>query len=244
MKQWHLLSSQKTHNIKESLALPQSKNQLELYKKLKSFINKNPNALLLYEGCEGIIDESFDQEFQGWNYKDLQKKVKNPTDYQKILTHVGLKVEVAFQKVDNQCGDNLKLIEKHQLAFSDLKAFLGYAQRLEQYENDPEKFQMYAKSMVGDSLLVSDPMTYALEKARTAFKQVKHFLSERNLEFMKIIRANKKRSIAVVIGGLHIEDFTQKLKTEKIPYKVYTPKGYPQQDSELLDQFEKVLFKE
>ncbi len=244
IKQWHLLSSQKTLNIQESLSLPQAKNQIAIYKKLKNFINTKKQALLLYEGCEGLINESFAQSFQGWNYKNLEKKIKFPENFSKILTHLGLKLEVEFkEKADNRCGDDKKLIEENQLAFSDLKAFLGYLQRLEQFKNNPEKFEMYAKSMLDGSLVVQDPIAYALEKSKDSLKKVKNLIKERNQSFIKIIKENKNRNIAVVIGGLHIKDLSERLNKEEIPYSIFIPEGYPKKDTELLEEFEKTLFK-
>lgn len=244
IKQWHLLSSQITTNIEESSTLPQARNQLDIYKKLKAFNKNNDDALILYEGCEGPIDNSFTQEFNGWNFPRLQKFLKKTSEYERILTHLGLKLEVEFgPKLENECADDMQLIKLHQLAFSDLKAFLGYLQRLEQHRGDFEKAKLYADAMLGESTVVIDPYLYALGRARSSLSQIKYYLHARNSSFLKKIIPNSKRNIAVVIGGLHIEDFKKQLKENAIEYTVYTPKGYPEKDDELLREFESILFK-
>lgn len=231
LAQWHLAPKADTSDIKSSKELPQYRNQLAIFWVLKEWIEEGKVSAVVAEGCEGEITKAFSETFNSWNYKKLSKIKKDEQAYQDVLTHLPLKIEVLYSdEVYTLCGDELGLIDKHQLLLSDLRAYAGIWGRLKETENkDKKKFEKYAELLGSD---VEDPVKYAAQKLREGLEKEEVLLNKRNQAFVKTISEMKEDKIAVVIGARHIEGLESDLK--KKGYEVIVPKviqeTLPQED--------------
>ena len=100
VKQWHLSPKTITKGFKEKY--PQERNQQAIYSALADAVKKKSVQLIVAEGCEGQIDADFKPNFNGWDFASL-RAVAQTKGYDKILSHVPLKLEARF-------GDDLRTV--------------------------------------------------------------------------------------------------------------------------------------
>lgn len=243
IKQWHLSPSESTIDIEKSKDLPQYDNQIDIYNKSLKLI-VDGSKIVIAEGCEGEIESKFAPKFNGWGMQDLiQRKEKH--DFVDILAPVPMKLKAFYgDKLKVVCGDNIELIKKNNLAFSDTKAFSGFFQRLSYYQDNDlksyHKYLMAFKNVV--SLKDGDnPILIAKNKAMKSLNQFGQYVESRNLFFLKKIIAEIKNNPIVIIGGLHIPGIVKKLKEEKIEYEVITPVDYPKNEYGIFSELKKSL---
>ena len=241
-KQWHLSPSQQTVDIASALQLPQAVNQKDIYLKVKKMIEAGKTAAVISEGCEGEINENFKPEHYGWNYQKLEQW-RESKQWPDILALIPLKLEVEYKaRIDSWCGDNEKLIKQHGLAFSDLRAYLGYLQRLvDTKKTDVDKYKMYAQSLLPPQNKQADPIVYAYQQAKKSLEQIKKLIKERNSYFVQMAKQNLDKNPVIIIGGVHVQDLEQRFKQEKISYRVITPQGYQDDETMLLERLAKLI---
>jgi hypothetical protein len=213
--QWHLLPTVQTHNIEESKKLPQYANQHWIYDYL---LGQTPlSSLTLFaEGCEGEINDNFILRYNGWNFSALGE-FKKDKDFEYIMTHVALKLKVIHPEISVICVDDLKLIEKAQLELSNLRAYVGYWNRLKEFEHSkPEKFNAYAESLLHDVVpRPTNATEYAKKMALSSWQAFKVAHSDRNQVIKKNIQKfyTVGRNHFLIIGALHVEEVTQLLNS-------------------------------
>ncbi|MCB9091345.1 MAG: hypothetical protein H6621_10095 [Halobacteriovoraceae bacterium] len=242
IKQWHLSPKVKTNDIEESKKLPQFSNQQQIYDYLAENIKEKKIQTVLTEGCEGEINDKFGEDFYGWKMNDLKKLIHEPY-YSEVLGHIGMKIKAAFDgDVNVYCGDNLDLVRNHQLVMSEIRGHLGFFLRLKQFqsENKTNEFQEYAKRLLGDNNS-EDPIVYSKNKIKENFELFKRYIEQRNNYFIKNIIGHENDNQAIVIGGLHVKDLEKKLTEQGFEVQVITPKGYPNEDQELLKKIESYI---
>jgi hypothetical protein len=213
LPQWHLLSGTKTNDIEKSKTLPQYTNQKSIYLILEEWLSSQKLDLVVSEGCEGEIDDKFADNFNGWAYPDLNSK-KNSEDYAEILTLIALKTEVKFPQVRTLCGDNMDLIKKHQLVFSDLSGSIGFLSRLKEAreKNDEIAYVRYKDALVEvEKRELPEPEVFLTAKVKNLFESEEKILNERNMSFVKTIDNSNATMIAVVIGARHIAGLQKEL---------------------------------
>ena len=243
-EQWHL--SPKVDTTKtDSTKLPQLENQLDIYQQLVSLIKSKKVLTIISEGCQGEIDKNFQKKFNGHSYKSLSKmkddKLKN------VISLIPLKLEVKFKhKVKTLCGDDLDLLNKHSLAYSELRGHFGFYTRLVENKNkNPKKYQTYKNALLKEveNRSIMDPEKYAKETAIEAIDNIKKFLILRNEKFVKIIQQNLDKRPAIIIGKLHVLNLKKQLKKLKIPFTLASVKGIPSETGKELDQIREILSK-
>ena len=198
-------------------------------------INDDKIDLIISEGCEDEITNDSSLNFNSWTIKKLFKE-KNNKNYSDIITLIPLKIKAKFgDDIKVVCGDNNELIKKHQISLSNIRGFYGFYLRLSQYEKGTDKYKKYLKSLETiEKQKISDPITYCINKIKLNINEYNKILSERNDSFIKTIKKYyTKNNIAVVIGGLHFDDLSSKLVSNKIKSNLYVPNGYDQK-SELI----------
>lgn len=249
IKQWHLLPKISTQDIELSKKLSQFKSQKDVYLKVTELIENNSIKILLAEGCEKIeINNNFKMVFNSWGYQNLENE-RNKSLYEDIMTHIPLKVEVKEkEKVKTLCIDNLQLIEKHQLALSDVRGYVGYFMRMKEFreKKDEKSFSRYATSLLSESenKKIKDPILYAKNKALDAIDRLEKINQERENQIfnnIKDLKLNQDVNVAFIIGGTHVDSLRKNI--EKIDYKVevYTPAGYVENDSGLIEKLKDQL---
>ena len=249
LKQWHLPSKVDTTEIEISKKLAQYANQKDLFEKVKVLVEENSVGILLSEGCEKMeIDKSFQTKFNGWSYAALEK-VRKENTYQDILTLLPLKLEVYYlDKIKTLCIDNEELIHKSQIALSDIRAYVGYASRLEEFKQkkDQVSYDRYAKSLLTadqfskkvDALKVAKEMAL---KAVDEFKKVNESREKIIIENIIALKLDPKENMALVIGGVHADELAKSLGRHKWTVEIYTPKGYVDNDKGLLEEVRRKL---
>ncbi len=240
--QWHLSPGVNTKTNQQ--VLPQQKNQMAIYNKLVSLINAGNIKTIIVEGCEGEITHGYKETFNGWNLSDLE--VMKSKDIQPIVTHVGLKIEAQYKdKVRVICGDNLDLIKKNQLAYSDIRGLFGFKTRLEDYKNQPPKKADYIKTIKEVLHLPNDAtekdaisaLNRALKESLNAFKEM---IQKRNDVFLETAK-NSKEPSAIIIGALHIKDLEMKLKSNHISVERLNLDGLVGDEEKLIETLEAML---
>jgi hypothetical protein len=166
LKQWHLPPSVNTKTMPGGgQALPQAKNQKEIYEQLSAWVNDDEVDSVIAEGCEGEITPTFKEAFQGWSYADLDAHKKDKT-YPDILSHAVLKLKVSYPaEVHALCGDSLNEIKKSQVALSDSRADIGYFSKLSENQNNPAKLKPYLDGAIESYQLKRDATVGDVEKA-------------------------------------------------------------------------------
>ncbi len=245
IKQWHLSPKAQTLDIEKSKKRPQFVNQVDIYKYLLSQYKNKKISLILSEGCEGEITNKFNLAHNGWSYKKLHNKINDPI-YKDILALVPLKVKVKLgNKIKVLCGDSSILMEQNALAFSELRGFSNFAIALIQAKKkkNTKKFELYKKTLFQGEKNPKklDAISFAKLKASESLSVALKLIKARNDKFIDVIKKNKSSNMAVVIGGLHVDDLSMKLKKLNIPYEVYTPKGYKNVELSLLQTLNKFL---
>lgn len=244
IKQWHLSPNESTIDIAKSKSLPQFDNQYDIYQKAIQIIDKKNSNVIIAEGCEGEINRNFPKKFNGWGMEDLIKR-KNLSDFSDILAPVPMKLKAHYgEKIKVVCGDNYDLINKHNLAYSDTKAFSRFFQRLFNYRNnDQQAYEKYLKAFKNTVTLEKedDPVMVAKEKALASLSKFGEYLKTRNAFFLKKIVAHIKENPIVIIGGLHVPGIVEELKEAKIEYEVITPVDYPAEEMTLFARLKNAL---
>lgn len=212
LPQHHLLAAQKDLFDEKAKEIPQYQNQSAIYLVLKEWISTGKLTHLLAEGCEGEIDNNFKSEFNGYNYKKLSSLAADAS-YDSIMTMIPLKIEAKFKKkVLTLCADNLSLIKKHQLIFSDLRAYAGFYHRLKSSPKDSKSYQRFSSLLnETEKKNIERPLPYLKNKIMSLISQEEQLLYKRNDSFIKEIAKLDASPIAVVIGARHIEDLKIKL---------------------------------
>ncbi len=245
--QWHLLPGVNTRTVIDIKAYPQYKNQYEIYKKISDLITEKKVKTIIVEGCEGEITSNFGPTYNGWTMNELNLYLSdNKKDVEsynkKILTHLGMKLKTYFKsEINVYCGDNLKLMKEHQIAFSDLRGYLGYYSRLVKYKDkDKKRFDAYVNSMLdGKKINVDDPIEYAKENARISLEQVKTLLVKRNDGFLKMLQ--KYPNSALILGAAHYDDLSNKLQNKKLKFDTIVQVTEGNSPDKLIKQIETLL---
>lgn len=249
LKQWHLLPKVQTQDIELSKKLAQYTSQKDVYLKVMDLIKNNKVKYLLAEGCENDeINQNFKLSFNSWSYLSLKKLAKQ-SSYDDIMTHIPLKVEVLQDKnVKTLCVDNLKLIEMHQLALSDVRAYVGFFIRLKEFKEkkDEKNFEKYVSSLLSSEELksVKDPLEYAKEKSFESLEKLQKINTEREktiFENIKGIKTEKDENVALVVGGLHVSSLEKMIQAMGSHVEVFTPVGYVESDADLIGKLKEYL---
>lgn len=244
IKQWHLSPGEKTTDIEAGKLRPQFPNQLDIYNKLTELVNERKKLTLIQEGCEGEVTKESSPEHYGWTFEALSKR-KNDPSYNDILAFMPVKMKAKFEdKVRAVCSDTKELIQKSLLSISDLRGSTGFYQRLREFrkKNDEKSYKAYeAAAIPKDKLGKVDAIEYQKLKVKESIKNIEDSLNERNDLIVNLVRKIIDENPVVVIGGLHVKDLTQKLQKEKIPFSIYSPKGYDVRDEQLLEKFKEGL---
>ncbi len=240
--QWHL--SPQTNTQVSSANLPQADNQRAIYRQLVDWVENGAIKTVIVEGCEGEIDDHDPERFNGWTLQDLQKLSGESLD--NTMTHVGLKLKAREgRKLKVECGDSNELIKKHQLILSDLRGFVGFKIRIDEFKDDIKKRADYVATvrdlmkMPADSDEV-DVLTKLDEQLRLKMKEFKETLHERNTKFAAKAKASQKPS-AIVIGAIHVDDLRQQLQEAQLSTVTFKPVGLKGDEAELLDQIDDLL---
>lgn len=236
-QQWHLLAKTKTLDIEKSKKLKQFKNQKFIYDHIDNLIKEKKIKTVFSEGCEGEINSSFSLNFNGWDYQKLIKQKKN---YENIMTLIPLKLEAKYKdNLATYCGDDMNLVDKHGLAFSDVRGYYGYFLRFKQFKNKPVKTKLYVKALEEtEKKKIKDPIEFTRNKAKNRIADAKRFIALRNDKFIEQIKKYGKSQSAVVLGALHMDDLTKKLKKEKIEFEVVSVEGLPRETKGMFERLE------
>lgn len=239
-KQWHLSPQQNTLDIEKSKTISQFTNQKDIYLSLKKHIEDKTIEVIFVEGCENDIEREFEKEFNGWSLSKLKKMTAHKS-YQSIMAPIGMKLYAKYPDFPILCGDNNSLIKENLLALSQIRAFYGFYSRLkESGKRSSETFTVYHQKLeeiAGEK--IPDPVLYSKKKALFYIDEFYRLVKERNKSFVKNIKTSKYNKAAVVIGGLHSSDLTEKL--EGISVREITPKGYNVEDEKLVDAIKIIL---
>lgn len=242
--QWHL--APQTSTVYSSANLPQAENQHAIYRQLVDWVETSQVQTVVVEGCEGEIETGFPTRFNGWGLDDLSKL--SAEDLDRVVTNVGLKIKAKVgAKARVVCGDNLGLVKKHQLALSDLRGFLGFKIRIEQFKDDPAKRADYV-SIVRDLMKLpkeapeADVIAKIDDRLREKIKEFKEILHARDEVFVRTAKFAAPTA-AVVIGAIHVEDLLAQFKAQNVATSTFEPRGLKGDEAELLGQIEKLLAK-
>lgn len=244
-KQWHLSPHKLTDNIEESKKLDQYRNQLDLYLQVEKMILEDPKRVIIAEGCEGDIDKNFNKKYNGWDLKKLQG-LKNEPFYKDIMAPVPMKIKAKYENVKVICGDDLSLIKKNQLAFSDARGFTGFFNRLKSsIDSNTKKYGLYLKQLkqLYPKEDIGDGLSFSLNRALNAVDRFEKYVKLRNDVFIDKLKESYNLSPILIIGGLHVQDIEEKLTKLKLNYKTYTPDGYTDNEQALLRQLKNNLLK-
>ena len=200
----------------------------------------------IVEGCEGEIKKGFPLKFNGWSLADVEKRLQRDGNIDLIMTHVGLKGQALLKdKLKVMCGDSEKLVKEHLLTLSDIRAYIGFKIRLEQFKSKPTQTQIYLEELKKILKLSAKSTNQEVQKAldqalESSLRRYRDLIHERNKVFINAVKARTGR-VAVVIGALHIEDLEKQLTKLKIPYIVFVPKGLDAAGGDPILALEKML---
>ena len=242
--QWHL--SAQTNTRISSANLPQSENQRAIYRQLSDWSESGAIKTVIVEGCEGEITDGFQERFNGWTLPELQQLTAEALDG--AMTHVGLKLKAKLgNKVKVVCGDSNELIKRHQLILSDLRGFVGFKIRIEEFSSDVKKRADYVATVrelmkmptTSDDVDVLQELDQRLRNKLVEFNTV---LLERNASFVAASKAATPPE-AVVIGAIHVDDLLKQLSEAKLKAVTLTPKGLKGDEAQLLGDIQALLAK-
>ncbi len=241
IKQWHLSPNESTLDIENSKHSPKYKNQLEIFQKMERLLKLKKSNLVIAEGCEES-SKYFLDNFNGWTLERLKKK-KNKID--EILAPVPLKMKAKYSNgVEIECGDNLSLVKENNLAFSELKGFTSFYQRLSEYRHkDFKKYEKYKRAFLNMIPLKKGEIAeeIAREKAILELDKFQALIKQRNNYFFKKIKKHLSQNPTVIIGGLHVNDLSRRLELAEIDYEIITPKSYPEEEDSLIKNLRRLL---
>jgi len=243
IRQWPLPPMVFTKEFKEKY--PNERNQTAIYSALLDDVKKKKVDLVVGEGCEGDIGPEFTAVFNGWTFESL-RKVAFTKSYDRILTHVPLKLAARFEdKLRVKCGDNAALIQEGNVRITNLRGWSGYLSHLrEKYVDDRGK--LYADG-AADLLKISratplpELLTKVKDKVRGELAAFRRAIGERDDGFLKLVTETEFSTAAIVINGLHADDLKAKLQDAKLNCEIYEPPGYQKEDERLIQEFERLL---
>jgi hypothetical protein len=244
VKQWHLAPSTVTKGFKERY--PHEKNQSAIYIALADRMKNKKLDLVVAEGCEGEIDDSFAKAFYGWDLPSL-KKIAQTKSFQKILAHLPMKLEARFgDKLTTMCGDNDKLIQEGLVRLSNMRGWIGYYSRLNDSKTDPEKVKQFSESAAALLKESKDATPEILlpkikERLNAELTGFTKSLNDRNDSFVKVLQATTFKNAAIVIGGLHAADLKTKIEAAGFNCDLMEPTGYAREDEQLISEFQKAV---
>ncbi len=245
--QWHLGSQDDTKK-NPRLHLPQSANQIAIYRQVTEWVQEGQLQTVIVEGCEGEITSASPLKFNGWTVQDLASLSEKDLDT--TITQVGLKLKARLgDKLRVVCGDNQALIEKHLLVLSDLRGLLGFKLRIAQLKAEPEKRKDYVATV--RELLKLRPETEDQQVIEALDQELQgkldayeNLVKERNAFFLNAIRAEAKRGrVAVVIGSLHVPDLQSRARASGQSIAVFKPVGMQGGEEDLINQVRTLLKK-
>ncbi len=239
VKQWHLTAATDTSQVEKAKNSPQFENQKDIYLWVEKRIKEERKFTIIAEGCEGEIKDGYIENFNGWTLKKLKSEI-GKAYYADILAPVPMKLKAKYPELKVVCGDDLKLIKENLKAASDMRGYFGFLQRLMEAkeQGDEDKFKFYAsnlKDLFPRQSKIDDPVEFSTQKVKKAILEFEDLIYKRNQKFLKIIE--KYDNPIVIIGGLHVKDLSLHLKEEGISFEVITPKGYRDDENQLLEKF-------
>lgn len=239
VKQWHLTAATDTSQVEKAKNSPQFENQKDIYLWVEKRIKEERKFTVIAEGCEGEIKDGYTENFNGWTLKKLKSEI-GKAYYADILAPVPMKLKAKYPELKVVCGDDLKLIKENLKAASDMRGYFGFLQRLMEAkeQGDEDKFKFYAsnlKDLFPRQSKIDDPVEFSTQKVKKAILEFEDLIYKRNQKFLKIIE--KYDNPIVIIGGLHVKDLSLHLKEEGISFEVITPKGYRDDENQLLEKF-------
>lgn len=243
-KQWHLSPDTNTRDVEASTRLGQYQNQMYIYKNIKKMIKEEHTKLIIAEGCEGEIDKNFSHVYNGWSMTDLIQARQNKQNFSKIMAPIGMKLKAEFPALKVLCGDNLELINENLKAMSDLRGFAGFYSRLvENHGKDQKKFKAYSDQLrsLYPNENIQAPIQFSLERALKALKTFERIIYERNRFFVKLGKEKLKQNPVIIIGGLHVENLSERFKVENIKSHTIIPIGYIDNETLLINTLKKKL---
>lgn len=239
-KQWHLGPKVNTFLNQDFSKLDQERNQTAIYLQIAKWIETNQVDLVLAEGCqENELTEKSSIAINGWNISQL-KKVALDNNFSQIVSSVPLKLEAKFaSKVKTVCGDDLALIEKNGLAFSDARAAIGFLSRINQYKGEDKSLTRYLEAAREAYKLSSKTkkdaiVKHIVGKLKAAVVAIEKATNDRNQILIRKIILEKNKEQTVVYGGIHAEGIVRGLEENQINCDVVTPVGYQDSETELL----------
>jgi hypothetical protein len=240
--QWHL--SAQTNTQVSSANLPQSENQRAIYRQLAEWSENGTIKTVIVEGCEGEIVDGYQERFNGWTLAELQQLTAEALD--STMTHVGLKLKAKLgNKIKVVCGDSNELVKRHQLILSDLRGFVGFKIRIEEFVNDIRKRADYVAT-VRDLLKMPaqsdeiDVLAKLDEELRRKLGEFNEVLIARNSAFVAKAKSETK-PVSIVIGAIHVDDLLKQLSEAKLETVTFTPKGLKGDEAQLLGDVQALL---
>lgn len=244
IKQWHLSPKTTTKGFKEKY--PQEKNQTAIYHFLEEGVKRKDLQVVVSEGCEGEINADFKPTFNGWDFSALKGQAQQK-GYDKIITLVPLKIEAKYgDKISTLCGDNEALIQEGNMRVSNLRGWMGFYVRLNEFKDNPEKLKLYSDSAAELLKVPKDTpeeklMGQIKDKLKTELESFRKSLLARNDSFVKVLQGHEFTKAAIVIGGLHADDLKEKIEKAGMGCEVLEPPGYQRDDEQLVQEFQKAL---
>ena len=241
IKQWHLTPQTNTQNIEKAKTIPQYENQLDIYARLSKQIENGEVELIIAEGCEGEMTNTFEESFNGWSLSELKSRVGSP-EYADILAPVPMKLKAKYPHLKIICGDDKVLVEENLKAASDMRGFFAFFQKLQQLKKDKDikQFDFYVSKLAEihpDKFETGNAIEFSKNGVLTALEDFERLIIKRNNKFQKIIMENIEKNPVVIIGGLHVTNLSEQLKKMKIPVKIVTPAGYKDDEAQLVKKF-------
>lgn len=241
--QWHLGSKVNSTNIEKSKSLKQYQGQKDLYIKAISYLGSGKSSALIQEGCEGEINKNFTSKYNGWTMSKLSK-FKDDLNYADIMAPIGMKIKAKFPQYKVVCGDNLTLMNKHLLAFSEVRGFSGFYMRLKEIKDkNSVKYKAYRDKLLSlfKGERISNVSEFAKKKALFHLNELDNVLKKRNKSFSAAISKHKKLNPIVIIGDAHTPHLNSLLIKKKIKTEIYRYKGLPKNGHKLLEQLKAIL---
>jgi hypothetical protein len=245
--QWHLTSNIQTTNIEKSKLLPQFAHQKKLYQAVSELVSLGEIDLLVQEGCQGVIDKNFEENYYGWTMEKLYQLNKSPT-FEDILVPVPMKIRAKYpqKKMTITCGESEKLIEEQNLSFSDLRGNVNFYLTLKESQKENViKFNRFKKAFLK---LIKKPryegnvIRLARQKAKESLTHVTQVIEKRNVYITNFMKNQSFKKSVIIIGKLHIPHLKEEL--QKAGFKVVLKEGtYPKNEESLLDSM-KILLNE
>jgi hypothetical protein len=238
--QWHYSPHTQTRDHK--LNLPQDKNQNAIFEQVSTWIQSQYIKSVVVEGCEGQLTSTPDISYNGWSLNIL----RDQKNIESIQTHVGLKLLSRFKgSAKVECGDDLNLIKKHQLALSDIRGLAGFKMRIESSNLSPQQRAQFISGL-RDVLKLQKKSREEFvlkrldQELKISIERFEALIKKRNEIFLAKAQSLPGRKV-IVIGALHIEDLKHILTEQNIPFAIWRPVGLDDDGSNLIPNLKKHL---